>query len=63
MEHLQRLFDKYVQKVLEFKGKNCTELVTTSELNVVSSLCNLFEALATEENGVSISFILTQKFL
>ena len=42
-----------MDKVLTFKRHNCTELVTTSELNSVGSLCTLFDALATEENGVS----------
>ena len=51
-EILQKLFEKYVDKVLTFKRNNCTELVTTSELNSVASLCTLFDALATEENGV-----------
>jgi len=54
-EVLQKLFEKYVDKVLTFKRHNCTELVTTSELNSVGSLCTLFDALATEENGVSKS--------
>ncbi len=48
------LFDKYVSKVLEFRKKNCRELVPTGELNAVSSLCYLLEALATPENGVCI---------
>eukprot|EP00795_Rhopilema_esculentum_P016694 gene16694-8141_t len=52
-EILQKLFEKYVEKVLTFKRHNCSELVTTSELNAVSSLCMLFDSLATEENGVS----------
>ena len=53
MEPLQKLFDKYVAKVLEFRRLNCRELVVTSELNSVTSLCTLLEALATLENGVS----------
>ena len=53
MEPLQKLFDKYVGKVLEFRRMNCRELVVTSELNGVTSLCILLEALATVENGVS----------
>ena len=54
MEHLQRLFEKFVPKVLDFRRHHCKELVPTSELNSVASLCVLFDALATEENGVSI---------
>jgi len=54
VEHLQRLFEKFVPKVLEFKRRNCKEPIPTSELNSVSSLCILFEALATEANGVGL---------
>ncbi|XP_077988088.1 dynein axonemal heavy chain 2-like [Glandiceps talaboti] len=52
-EILQKLFDKYLTKILEFKRQNCNELVEISELNGVSSLCKLFAALATEKNGVN----------
>ena len=52
VDMLQRLFDKYVAKVLEFRRKNCRELVPTSHLNAVSSLCYLLDALVTPENGV-----------
>ncbi|EDV25795.1 uncharacterized protein TRIADDRAFT_23475 [Trichoplax adhaerens] len=52
VEQLQRLFDKYVQKVLDYKQAHCTELVPTTELNNIKSLCRLFDALATAENGV-----------
>lgn len=53
IEHLQRLFEKFVPKVLEFRRRNCKEPIPTSELNSVASLCILFDALATEANGVS----------
>lgn len=53
VEHLQRLFEKFVPKVLDFRSHHCKELIPTSELNSVASLCILFDALATEENGVS----------
>ncbi|XP_031567025.1 dynein heavy chain 2, axonemal-like, partial [Actinia tenebrosa] len=52
IEHLQRLFEKFVPKVLEFRRRNCKEPIPTSELNSVASLCILFDALATEANGV-----------
>lgn len=52
-EHLLRLFDKYVQNVLDFKKANCTDLVQCAELNSIESLCVLLSALLTEENGVS----------
>ena len=54
VEPLQTLFDKYVTKVLEFRKKNCKELVPTSQQNSVTSLCYLLEALATPDNGVHI---------
>lgn len=53
IEPLKSLFDKYVSKILEFRRKNCHELIPTGELNAVSSLCYLLHALATPENGVS----------
>jgi dynein heavy chain len=52
-EHLQRLFDKFVDKLLVFRQKSCKELVPTAQLNSVISLCTLFNALATPENGVN----------
>ena len=48
------MFDKYIVKVLEFKKKNCVELVPIAELNGVISLTKLFDALGTEANGVGI---------
>lgn len=53
VELLRRMFDKYVTKVLDFSRKNCRELVPTSHLNAVTSLCYLLDALVTAENGVS----------
>ncbi len=52
IELLQGLFNKYVSKILEFRKKACKELVPTSELNAVTSLCYLLDAFATPENGV-----------
>ena len=54
---LRKLFDKYVAKVLEFRRKNCRELVPTSHLNAVSSLCYLLDALVTHENGVRTAWL------
>ena len=48
------MFDKYVEKMLDFKQKNCKELVPITTLNGITSLCNLYDTLATKENGVSI---------
>ena len=53
-ELLRRMFDKYVAKVLEFRCRKCRELVPTGELNSVTSLCYLLDALATPENGVRL---------
>ncbi|XP_030837708.1 dynein heavy chain 2, axonemal [Strongylocentrotus purpuratus] len=50
---IQHLIDKYLMKIQDFKRHNCKELVTISELNGVASFCNLYSALATEENGVN----------
>ncbi|XP_014680873.1 PREDICTED: dynein heavy chain 2, axonemal-like [Priapulus caudatus] len=51
-EELRRLFDKYLAKVLEFRCSSCKESVPISQLNGVVALCRLFDALATEKNGV-----------
>jgi dynein heavy chain len=55
VDMLQRMFDKYVAKVLEFRRKNCRELVPTSHLNAVASLCYLLDTLVTSDNGVDPS--------
>ncbi|XP_036403568.1 dynein heavy chain 2, axonemal [Megalops cyprinoides] len=52
VEHLQRLFDKYIETTIQFRKANCKELVAITELNGVCSLCRLYDALATPENGV-----------
>ena len=52
VEHLKRFFDKYIQKVMDFKKANCDEIVVVSEYNIIKSLCYLFDAVATKENGV-----------
>ncbi|KAL0267127.1 UNVERIFIED_CONTAM: hypothetical protein PYX00_009482 [Menopon gallinae] len=44
-------FERFVQKVLDFKRLNCKELVKTSELNCVSSLCRLLDCFISKENG------------
>ena len=55
------MFEKYLVKVLEFKKKNCVELVAVAELNGVISLTKLFDALATVKNGVGSLHILSTK--
>lgn len=52
VEHLKLMFDKYIEKVITFKKSNCKELITITELNGVMSLCRLYDALATADNGV-----------
>ncbi|KAJ8389320.1 hypothetical protein AAFF_G00121850 [Aldrovandia affinis] len=55
VEHLQRLFDRYIEKTIDFRKTYCKELVSITELNGVSSLCRLYDVLATPENGVMSS--------
>ncbi|XP_064181287.1 dynein axonemal heavy chain 2 [Anguilla rostrata] len=52
VEHLKRLFDKYIEQTISYRKAHCSELVSITELNGVSSLCRLYDALATPENGV-----------
>ncbi|KAM4612372.1 dynein axonemal heavy chain 2 [Polymixia lowei] len=52
-DHLKRLFEKYTEKTLAFKKSNCKELVPITELNGVTSLCRLYDSLATPNNGVN----------
>lgn len=52
VEHLNPLFDKYIQSTLTFKKHNCKELISITELNGVISLCRLYDSLATSNNGV-----------
>lgn len=59
VDHLQPLFDKYLEKTMEFKRTHCKELVTITELNGVSSLCRLYHTLATPENGVSTTHLVS----
>ncbi len=49
---LSILIDKYIKPILEFKRRNCSELVAIAELNGIKSMCNLFDAFATSENGI-----------
>ena len=53
VEELTRLFDKYVEKLQEFKKTNaCKELVPVAELNAVISLTKLFDCFAIKKYGV-----------
>lgn len=51
-DHLKRLFEKYVESTLNFKKSNCKELIPITGLNGVTSLCRLYDSLATSSNGV-----------
>ncbi|XP_039087571.1 dynein heavy chain 2, axonemal [Hyaena hyaena] len=52
-EPLQRMFEKFINKMLTFKKDYCNELVTVPEYSGIISLCKLYSVLATPENGVN----------
>ncbi|KAL3313636.1 Dynein heavy chain 2, axonemal [Cichlidogyrus casuarinus] len=52
-EELKRLCEKYIRLLLTFIDNHCSNLIIVSPLNTVVSLCRLFDAIATEENGFS----------
>ncbi|XP_077169770.1 dynein axonemal heavy chain 2 isoform X1 [Paroedura picta] len=52
-ETLQRMFDKFINKILTFKKETCQELVPISEYSGIVALCKLFASLATPENGLN----------
>ena len=49
---LRKFFEKYVEACLEFRRKDCRQIVDVDPLAAVRSLCNLFDAVNTPENGV-----------
>ncbi|KAB1265174.1 Dynein heavy chain 2; axonemal, partial [Camelus dromedarius] len=53
VEPLHRMFEKLINKMLTFKKENCNELVPVPEYSGIISLCKLYSALATPENGVN----------
>ncbi|XP_031208338.1 dynein heavy chain 2, axonemal isoform X2 [Mastomys coucha] len=53
IEPLQRMFEKFINKILSFKKDNCNELVPVPEYSGIISLCKLYTVLATPENGVN----------
>ncbi|XP_069857585.1 dynein axonemal heavy chain 2 isoform X2 [Dipodomys merriami] len=53
VEPLQRMFDKFINRLLTFKKENCIELVPIPEYSGIISLCKLYSVLATPENGVN----------
>ncbi|XP_032872211.1 dynein heavy chain 2, axonemal [Amblyraja radiata] len=52
-EQLQEMFQKSIEKTLHFKKEHCKELIPIAEHSGVVSLCNLYETMATVENGVN----------
>lgn len=50
--HLKLLFEKYIESTLNFKKSNCKEVIPITDLNGVTSLCRLYDCLATSSNGV-----------
>ncbi|XP_030578556.1 dynein heavy chain 2, axonemal [Archocentrus centrarchus] len=55
VDHLKPLFEKYIERTFSFKKRNCKELIPITELNGVTSLCRLYDSLATLKNGVNTS--------
>nr|XP_012223058.1 PREDICTED: dynein heavy chain 2, axonemal-like [Linepithema humile] len=54
IEEMNQLFTSHVNVTLEFKRRNCEELVPVPELSAVQSLCKLLEVFATPQNGVEL---------
>ncbi|XP_051176804.1 dynein axonemal heavy chain 2 [Leptopilina boulardi] len=52
IQEMNELFERYVDKILEFKRLNCEEIVQVPELNAVQSLCKLLQVLAIQKNGI-----------
>lgn len=52
---MNQLFASHVNVTLEFKRRNCEELVPVPELSAVQSLCKLLEVFATPQNGVTLA--------
>jgi dynein heavy chain len=48
---LKRLAEKYLPQLLEYR-KTCIQFVPIPESALIKTFCNLFESLATAENGV-----------
>ena len=55
VDTIKRLTDKYIERILNFRKHSCEELVSVPELSAVRSFCNLFDSVATLENGVDPS--------
>jgi len=48
---ITKCFEKFMQPCLDFRRRECRELVPTPPLQSVLGTCNLFDSLATAENG------------
>eukprot|EP01028_Stygiella_incarcerata_P006524 TRINITY_DN2668_c0_g1_i2.p1 TRINITY_DN2668_c0_g1~~TRINITY_DN2668_c0_g1_i2.p1 ORF type:complete len:4588 (-),score=1267.00 TRINITY_DN2668_c0_g1_i2:3353-17116(-) len=53
MTSLRDLFKKYVPTLLNFRRKENVEIIETNDMGLVRSLCSLYDAMATEENGIT----------
>lgn len=51
-----------MEKILEFKRNQCKEIIVSNELNLVQSLCNLMDCLATKDNGIDPTSSDTETF-
>lgn len=49
MKCYENLFNNCLDKVLQFKFKNCKEVIQTSELNQITSMCHLIECLSNDK--------------
>jgi dynein heavy chain len=50
--HKALFFEKYVDKIMTYKEINCKEPVPLEPINGIVSLCTMYEALHTKENGL-----------
>ncbi len=53
--HLLKLFEEKLVAGINWKAENGKEPIPTSDIQVAASLCSLFEALFTSENGVDLA--------
>lgn len=49
----QRLFNDNLDKVLQFKRKNCKEVIQTLEMNQVQSMCHLIQCLTDAKGALT----------
>jgi dynein heavy chain len=53
--HLYKLFEEKLTAGIAWIRENCVEPIATVDIQIAASLCSLFEALFTSENGVDLS--------